>query len=152
MVPTSLTTISSGPVDLYRGRTRLNHSTLTRSDSFTTNGQLLKSTRSFHRSPVVVIDPVSILEGRSGGTLPASCNNATSASIASSSFQGALLLQIFQHTTVVTDLLTHPPSPRTPQSLPLLQAHRSPGENRALRLARCAAGNRSCGSRPFRAC
>lgn len=47
---------------------------------------------------------------------------------------------------------THQPSPRMPQFLPHLPARRSPGESRVLRRARCAAGSRSYGSRPGRAC
>ena len=71
MVPMSLTTISSGAAALKQGRTRLNHSTLTRSDSLTTNGQRSKSSRSLHWSLLIWV-PVSIRESRSEGTLPAS--------------------------------------------------------------------------------
>ena len=108
IVPISLTAISSSIVSLI-GLTCLNHSTWTRSESFTTIGKRSYSflnrpsyQREFHmcESQCSTL-PVWTLSATPVGTFPASWSKATSASISTSCFHGSRCFAMFQQTIFV---------------------------------------------------
>ena len=115
-VPIPLTAISSSRTS-FVGPTCLNHSTSTRSESFTTIGQRLYggSERSWYQSEFQRCEfqcssgPVSMRPATSSGGLPASCSSATSASMFTSWRHGSCRLPTFQLTTVTGSRLPGPP-------------------------------------------